>query len=145
MTLKIDVKRIYEEPKKSDGVRVLVDRLWPRGVSKQKASIDVWAKELTPSPALRTWFHASPLVRYQRFSERYRAELSAPEANERRRALVKGQTHLTLLTAARDLEHSHVPTLVSFLKKRSLSQHLRVAEARPRQQRREPGTSRTLS
>jgi len=113
--MKISVKRVYETPAKSDGARVLVDRLWPRGVSKKKAAIDIWAKDLTPSTSLRDWFHKDPERHYKEFSTRYRKELSQlkPQAKD----LKKGQARLTLVSAVRDIKRSHVPILVSFLER----------------------------
>ncbi|HEU4677417.1 MAG TPA: DUF488 family protein [Candidatus Paceibacterota bacterium] len=109
----ISVKRVYDAYEKKDGLRVLVDRLWPRGVTKVKAHIDVWAKELSPSTELRQWFHEEPERRYESFRTKYAKELKS----EKHRAveLLKGEKNVTLVTAAKDIEHSHVPTLRSFL------------------------------
>lgn len=112
--MKILVKRVYDKADKADGVRVLVDRLWPRGMSKRSAKIDEWAKELTPSTALRTWYHAHP-KEYSVFRAKYRSELA--NKKEERAALLKGKRTCTLVSAVRDIEHSHVPILLSFLKK----------------------------
>jgi len=109
----ISVKRAYDAPKKSDGLRVLVDRLWPRGVTKAKAQIDLWAKNVAPSTALRTWFHGDPEERYGAFTKKYRAELAANKAEIR--ALLKTHATATLVTAVKDIEHSHIPTLKKFL------------------------------
>ncbi|SFF17046.1 Uncharacterized conserved protein YeaO, DUF488 family [Actinacidiphila alni] len=110
------VRRIYGEADADDGVRVLVDRLWPRGVAKARAAVDEWCKELTPSTELRTWFHAHP-DQYADFAERYRAELAGPaqdEAVRRLRELARTR-RVTLLTAVKDPEHSHVPVLLGHL------------------------------
>ncbi|MGW4974452.1 DUF488 domain-containing protein, partial [Streptomyces albidoflavus] len=72
------VRRVYEPAEPSDGTRVLVDRLWPRGVSKERAAVDVWLKEITPSTELRDWYHQNPEERYDGFTERYRTELADP-------------------------------------------------------------------
>jgi len=111
--MKISVKRIYDEAASSDGVRALVDRLWPRGVSKEEAEIDAWIKDIAPSSALRTWFHKDPEKRYEDFSVKYHAELAQNQAACQE--LVEGKKHLTLVTSVRDIAHSHIPTLVSFL------------------------------
>ncbi|AYF78625.1 DUF488 family protein [Nocardia yunnanensis] len=105
------VKRVYEAPDPADGRRVLVDRLWPRGISKQAAGIDEWAKAVTPSGALRKWFNADPLTRRAEFERRYRIELEADTAREvlarLRQQAAAGP--LTLVTATKEVERSHVP------------------------------------
>jgi uncharacterized protein YeaO (DUF488 family) len=113
--MKLKVKRVYDEYKKSDGTRVLVDRLWPRGVRKADAHVDVWAKDLAPSAALRTWFHKDPESRYAEFKKIYRSELTTKKALARE--LLPAKKSYTLVTAVKDVEHSHVPTLVAFLQK----------------------------
>lgn len=111
------VKRVYDDPDTADGRRVLVDRLWPRGISKQQAAIDEWAKDVTPSNELRKWYHAAPETRRAEFERKYRIELGADAARE-------GLAHLraeaqegplTLVTATKDPEHSHVPVLLDEL------------------------------
>lgn len=72
----VGVKRVHDEPAPEDGFRVLVDRLWPRGVSKERARLDVWLKDVSPSTELRTWFHAEP-DRFDEFAVRYREELAS--------------------------------------------------------------------
>lgn len=113
--MKVSVKRAYDDVSTSDGTRVLVDRLWPRGITKKRAHIDVWAKEIAPTGALRTWFHKDPDNRYKEFAARFRAELSKNRPVVKQ--LVKGNKHITLITAAKDVMHSHVPTLVTYIKK----------------------------
>ncbi|MFE9738758.1 DUF488 domain-containing protein [Streptomyces sp. NPDC006477] len=108
----IRVRRVYEEPAPDDGVRVLVDRLWPRGLAKTDARIDEWPKPLTPSTELRRWYHG-PEGDYEEFRRRYEDELAAPEAAaalDRLRDLANGQT-VTLLTAAKDPATSHTSVL----------------------------------
>ncbi|MET9217725.1 DUF488 family protein [Streptomyces sp. NPDC003300] len=110
------VRRIYDDVDAGDGLRVLVDRLWPRGVSKERAAVDDWCKVLTPSAELRTWYHAHP-DRYADFARRYRAELAGPEqvpATQRLREQARAGS-VTLLTAVKDPEHSHVPVLLAHL------------------------------
>jgi uncharacterized protein YeaO (DUF488 family) len=110
----IRTKRVYEPPAPEDGTRVLVDRLWPRGVSKDDARIDWWARELAPSDKLRRWFgHAPP--RYREFVERYRLELDSGEAVSRLMALATEKT-VTLVYAARDKRHNNARALVEILK-----------------------------
>ncbi|MEV0317713.1 DUF488 domain-containing protein [Streptomyces sp. NPDC050658] len=106
------VRRVYDPPAETDGVRVLVDRLWPRGVSKERAAVDEWPKALTPSGELRTWFHQHR-EQYEEFTERYRAELAGPEQRAAVRQLcdLAAAGPVTLVTSVKDVEHSHVPTL----------------------------------
>ncbi|MEF9886538.1 DUF488 domain-containing protein [Streptomyces sp. P9-A4] len=108
----VRVRRIYETPSPEDGVRVLVDRLWPRGLARTDAHIDEWPKALTPSTELRRWYHG-PEGEYEEFSRRYEAELTAPDAAAalgRLRELARKGT-VTLLTAAKDPSVSHTSVL----------------------------------
>ena len=112
----ITIKRVYEPPTLADGYRVLVDRLWPRGVSKDAAALDEWLKDVTPSDELRRWVHYD-LTRWPEFEMRYRLELSAPVALphiERLRGISSQQT-LSLLTAVRDAEVNHVKVLIRII------------------------------
>jgi uncharacterized protein YeaO (DUF488 family) len=109
----IRTKRVYEPPVPEDGVRVLVDRLWPRGVSKEEARIDWWARELAPSDKLRRWFSHSP-PRYREFVDRYRAELNSGAAVARLKALAAEGT-VTLVYSARDERHNNARALVEIL------------------------------
>jgi uncharacterized protein YeaO (DUF488 family) len=112
----LKVKRIYEPADEKDGNRLLVDRLWPRGVSKEKAQITLWAKELTPSDELRKWVHADKEKRWEEFAKKYAKELTENKAEIKK--IISGiKGPVTLVTAVKEIEHSHVPTLVSFLKK----------------------------
>ncbi|MEV0642766.1 DUF488 family protein [Streptomyces sp. NPDC050619] len=114
--MSVRVRRVYEPPEPDDGVRVLVDRLWPRGLSKDAARVDEWPKDLTPSAELRRWYHTGE-GSYEEFSRRYEAELAAPEVGE----LLDGVRELaskevvTLLTAAKDPERSHASVLARLL------------------------------
>ncbi|XUM03126.1 DUF488 domain-containing protein [Streptomyces venezuelae ATCC 10712] len=113
----VRVRRVYEDPSPDDGVRVLVDRLWPRGLKKTDARIDEWPKALTPSTELRHWYHG-PEGEYEEFSRRYEAELAAPEAAaalDRLRDLAARDT-VTLLTAAKDPSVSHTSVLARALR-----------------------------
>ena len=108
----IRLKRVYDPPASDDGVRVLVDRVWPRGVSKDAAHVDEWLKELGPSTELRKWFNHDP-GRWAEFEARYRAELRAPEQRERLehlRQLASGRP-LTLVYSARDTEHNQAAVI----------------------------------
>lgn len=111
--MNIKVKRIYETAAKADGDRLLVDRLWPRGVSKEDASITAWLKVLAPSNKLRAWFHADPEKRFKAFQKQYRAELT-----ENRAAVVAAlapyKGTVTFVTAVKDPAHSHIPVLRAF-------------------------------
>ena len=106
----VKLKRVYEAAAPTDGVRILVDRLWPRGVSKAKAAVDLWDRDVAPSPQLRTWFSHDP-ARWAAFRSQYAAELQGHrELLERLRALAGGQT-ITLVYAARDRAHTHALVL----------------------------------
>jgi uncharacterized protein YeaO (DUF488 family) len=109
----ISIKRAYEPPAKSDGLRVLVDRLWPRGVTKAKAGIDLWLKDLAPSTELRKWFGHDP-GKWAEFQERYRAELKDnPALAELRTHAHRG--HVTLVYSAKDELHNDAVVLVHVL------------------------------
>ncbi|MFD0415638.1 DUF488 domain-containing protein [Streptomyces sp. NPDC127108] len=115
-SLDIQVRRIYDPTAPDDGSRVLIDRLWPRGVSKERAGLDAWEKELAPSNELRRWYDHDP-DRYDEFAARYRQELSSPARAaelDRLRALARAG-RLTLLTATKDLPHGHVRVLMDVL------------------------------
>lgn len=107
----LQVKRVYEDPAEDDGARVLIDRLWPRGVSKEAARVDLWCKELAPSDELRRWYDHDP-DRFDRFADKYREELEgASDAIERLRESVDLRRRVTLLTATKGLQHSHAGVL----------------------------------
>lgn len=108
------VKRIYETPAESDGYRVLVDRVWPRGVSKEAAAIDLWLKEVAPSTPLRKWFAHDP-ARWTEFKRRYAEELDNAAALQD--LMVLGRTHdtVTLLHSARDEDHNQAVALRDYL------------------------------
>lgn len=114
----IRVKRIYDPPDATDGARVLVDRLWPRGMRKERAKLTLWLKEIAPSDELRRWFGHDP-ARFVEFARRYRGELSAnSEAVARLEDLVKSG-RVTLLYAAHDEEHNEARVLADYLEARS--------------------------
>ncbi|MBX3101736.1 MAG: DUF488 domain-containing protein [Bacteroidetes bacterium] len=107
----IKIKRIYEVPEPEDGYRMLVDRLWPRGVSKQEAGIDEWNKDIAPSTELRKWFGHKPEL-FQAFADRYKVELSTKTDELRRIRSIGQRQHLTLLYAAKD-PHFNQATVLS--------------------------------
>jgi len=111
------LKRIYDPPSTSDGVRVLVDRLWPRGLSKEKAQLKLWLKEVAPSDRLRKWYHARP-TQWPTFREMYLEELSAPEAaaalEQLHQIAVKSKA-LTLLYASHHTERNNATVLKEIL------------------------------
>jgi len=117
MTGQLHIKRVYDPPAAGDGQRILVDRLWPRGVSKEAAALDEWFKDIAPSPELRKWFGHQP-ERFAAFSERYRAELAANEeaVDHVKALLAKGD--VTLLYAAHDPACNHALVLAEFLEGR---------------------------
>jgi uncharacterized protein YeaO (DUF488 family) len=112
------VRRVYDPPEPGDGVRVLVDRLWPRGLSKEDAHIDEWPKAMTPSTGLRRWYHGGG-GSDDEFRRRYEAELAAPEAAELLDRLRKSarRGRVTLLTASRTPERGQAAVLAALLEK----------------------------
>ncbi len=113
------VKRAYAPAGQEDGYRVLVDRLWPRGVSKQKARVDVWMKEIAPSDRLRKWFGHDP-KRWAEFQQRYREELKKnTELTAELRQLEKTHGTVTLVYSAHDEQHNQAVALRDFLDKSS--------------------------
>ena len=116
--MSVHIKRIYEDPTETDGYRVLVDRLWPRGVSKERAKLDLWLKDIAPSDELRTWFGHKP-ERFKQFSDRYKAELSANPAFSELQKIVKENKQITLLYSAHDTEFNQAQVLLVYLKDNS--------------------------
>lgn len=110
----IAVKRVYEPAAKTDGYRVLIDRLWPRGLKKEAVPLDLWAKELAPSSALRTWFGHDP-ARWDGFRHRYAGELDALAEHWRPLAERSARHAVTLLYGARDEEHNNAVALKAYL------------------------------
>jgi uncharacterized protein YeaO (DUF488 family) len=112
----VAIKRVYEPAGENDGYRVLVDRLWPRGVSKEKAAIDLWAKEIAPTDDLRKWFSHDP-SRWEEFRKKYRDELLTGDPREMVKDLVSraGKGRLTLVYAAKDTAHNNAVVLQEIL------------------------------
>src|SRR5271169_181361 len=113
----VALKRVYDPPSRTDGARVLVDRLWPRGLTKAAAALDQWMRDLAPSDELRQWFHARP-DRWLNFRKKYLRELSEPEAEEELRQLYQlahKRKRLTLLFASKNETHNNAVVLKELL------------------------------
>ena len=113
--MNVMLKRAYEPPAKNDGERILVDRLWPRGLAKVKAKVDLWLKEVAPSTELRQWFGHDP-EKWSEFKKRYRAELKINPAWSELQALAR-QRDLTLVYAAKDQLHNEAVVLKQLLER----------------------------
>jgi uncharacterized protein YeaO (DUF488 family) len=114
----VKIKRVYEKAAKDDGWRVLVDRLWPRGMKKEAAHVDVWLKEVAPSDALRKWFGHEP-EKWSEFQRRYRKELAKEkELVAELKEMQKEHATLTLLYGAKDKEHNQAVVLADVLRAR---------------------------
>ena len=112
----LTIKRVYDEPSKDDGYRVLVDRLWPRGVRKEEAAIDMWLKDVAPTPDLRKWFGHQP-EKFDEFSHLYTQELQENIAVRELKNLIANHKQLTLLYGAKDTQYNHAVVLRDFFKK----------------------------
>jgi len=113
----VAVKRVYEPVSAADGARVLVDRLWPRGLTKEDAALKLWLRELAPSDELRKWFHANP-EGWRMFQKRYLKELASPEASaavEKLHRLAESKRKLTLLYASRNEQRNNATVLKELL------------------------------
>lgn len=111
----IKLKRIYEDPDSTDGYRILVDRLWPRGMKKEAIHYDLWEKDVTPSAGLRKWFHQSPDERWHEFEAMYKKELNSSEAVTKFVEEIKQHPVVTLLYAAKSKDHNHALILKDYL------------------------------
>ena len=111
--MKVSIKRVYEPASHSDGKRVLVDRIWPRGVTKEAASVDLWLKDVAPSATLRKWFGHDP-EKWQAFQDKYQAELEGSSALAELRSLAR-ESRVTLVFAARDETHNNAVVLKDIL------------------------------
>lgn len=108
------LKRVYEDPQPADGFRILIDRLWPRGLTKERAAVDLWCKEVAPSNDLRAWFgHRHD--RFSEFADRYRTELNANPAVDQLRAVIANHSTVTLVYGAKDEEENDAVVLIGYL------------------------------
>jgi uncharacterized protein YeaO (DUF488 family) len=115
--LTVQIKRVYEEPSEEDGTRILVDRLWPRGLTKEKARVDLWLKEIAPTNDLRKWFAHDP-AKWPEFKTRYHAEL---KHNPEQMALLHqaiAKAPATLLYGAKDIDHNEAVILLEVLNRK---------------------------
>lgn len=112
----ISIKRVYDKPSVNDGYRVLVDRLWPRGVSKDKAALDMWLKDIAPSPELRTWF-GHKAERFGEFTARYEMELEDNPTVAQLKTKIDQHQPVTLLYAAHDPVINHAQVLLAYLQR----------------------------
>jgi uncharacterized protein YeaO (DUF488 family) len=112
--MSVAIKRVYDSASTGDGFRVLVDRLWPRGVSKEEAKLDLWLKDIGPSNELRQWFGHDP-AKFDEFSKRYKKELADNPAVEELRKIVKDNDKVTLLYGAKDPDHNQAVVLKDYL------------------------------
>ena len=110
----VRVKRVYDQPAKADGYRVLVDRLWPRGLKKSEARIDEWLREIAPSTALRKWFKHDP-DKWKEFKKKYSAELDDHREQVEKLAREARKRTITLLFSARDTEHNNAVALKEYI------------------------------
>jgi len=115
----LKIKRAYEPAETADGRRILIDRLWPRGISKSKARIDLWLKDIAPSTELRQWFAHDP-QKWEVFKKKYREELSDPEKSRMIEDIARQARHntVTLIYGARDTEHNDAKVLQAMIEKR---------------------------
>jgi uncharacterized protein YeaO (DUF488 family) len=112
----LKIKRVYEEPAKSDGYRVLVDRIWPRGLKKSEALIDKWLKEIAPSTGLRKWFKHDP-AKWEQFKKKYAAELKKHREEVEELARESRKRTVTLLFGAKDTAHNNAVALEEYLER----------------------------
>jgi uncharacterized protein YeaO (DUF488 family) len=117
MAATIDIKRIYDPPLHTDGQRVLIDRIWPRGVRRDAAKLDAWLKAIAPTTELRKWFGHDP-ARWEEFRQRYRMELDANAAAVAELCSFVARGHVTLLYGARDEQHNQAVVLAEYLRER---------------------------
>jgi uncharacterized protein YeaO (DUF488 family) len=114
--VKVSIKRVYEEAADEDGKRILVDRLWPRGLTKAKAKVDLWLKDISPSTELRKWFAHEP-SRWEEFKRRYRAELKKKNKQVADLKQLTKTATVTLVYGAKDEQHNGAVVLKEFLKR----------------------------
>jgi len=116
--MEIKMKRVYDAPENVDGFRILVDRLWPRGIKKEELSYDLWEKEIAPSTDLRKWFHENPEGNWKEFVIRYEKELNASSVLSEFIKRIRKESVVTLLYGAKDREHNQAEILKEFLEKK---------------------------
>ena len=119
--MNIAIKRVYEPASRTDGLRILVDRLWPRGLTKERAGVDEWMRDLAPSNELRKWFHGQEPAAWDNFRKRYLKELATPKAAAevvRLRALVREKKKVTLLFASKNEEQNNALVLKDLIEGR---------------------------
>jgi uncharacterized protein YeaO (DUF488 family) len=114
--MKVLIKRVYEKPSSTDGQRVLIDRLWPRGLTKEKANVVLWLKDIAPSTELRQWFGHDP-AKWSEFKKRYSAELKANKDVVGQLAALVKNGKVTLVYGAKDEEHNDAVVLQEYLEK----------------------------
>ena len=114
---RIAIKRVYEPEEASDGFRVLVDKLWPRGIRKEALPFDLWAKEITPSAPLRKWFHGDPQSRWEAFRKRYLHELESSADLHEFIGKIDRKPRVTLLYASKNAKENHALVLKEFLER----------------------------
>ena len=115
--MKVRIKRVYDPPSPQDGTRVLVDRLWPRGLTKEDAALDVWIKDIAPSNELRKWYHAHP-VQWAKFREKYLGELATDTAHaalQQLHDMARKKAGVTLLFASKSLDQNNALVLKQIL------------------------------
>ena len=112
----LSIKRLYDTPSKNDGKRILIDRLWPRGIKKEDAHLDLWMKDIAPSNELREWFGHKP-ERFKEFSQRYKTELKTHMDDIKQIKDILETHNVTLLYAAKDTEHNQAVVLKEYLEK----------------------------
>lgn len=115
--MNIQVKRVYDKATRNDGFRVLIDRLWPRGITKEEAKINLWPKDIAPSTELRKWLHLDPEKNYKEFTKKYKEELkNKKDFIKNLKKELHEKKSVTLITSVKDLEHSQVMTVFNLLK-----------------------------
>lgn len=112
---KIQLKRVYDKAASSDGFRILVDRLWPRGIKKENLEYDLWAKEVAPSAELRKWFHENPTQEWDEFKQKYLVELKSSQAAKELAETIKKHKTVTLIYALKNTEQNNAIVLKEYL------------------------------
>ena len=113
----LQIKRVYETPSPEDGMRILVERLWPRGLTREKAAIDLWMKDIAPSAELRKWFAHDP-AKWKAFKEKYRKELASNKALDKLIEYINSKDTVTFLYSTKDTEHNNAQVLLEVVNER---------------------------